>query len=116
MTVLRSLTAQKSRRDPVRAEYGGLPHSLLDETTSSADLAAWIAWAFRPSMRGRRRCDEDSYALKHRAERQIGRYVNEDEFKAAMVAAGYEPMNPRKGSWRFRAAFRHPMTAYEPAL
>ena len=47
--------------------------TITQNTNQSADLTAWIAWAFRPSKRGRRRCHEDSYALKHRAENQLRR-------------------------------------------
>ena len=73
-------------------------------------LAAWIAWAFRRTRR--RHLPEGSYALKHRAENQLRRYVSEDEFKAAMLAAGYSPVSAAERHWRFRAAFRQPPEKY----
>lgn len=71
-----------------------------------SDLTTWIAQTFVPSRRGQRRVHEGAFWLKHVAEEQLGRYVSEQEFKDAMVAAGHQPINARESPWQFRVALR----------
>jgi hypothetical protein len=60
-----------------------LPHRTFDEQTT--DAAAWLAIHARPSTTGR----ADSYELKHRVQRDVGRYVSSRAVVAAAVAAGH---------------------------
>jgi hypothetical protein len=65
-----------------------------------ACLLAWIAHALRPA---RRASPWSSYGLKHRYQAGTGIYHTNGEFKGALLAAGYPPINPHAQNWRFRA-------------
>lgn len=46
--------------------------------------------------------DNSSYGLKHILERDTGIYLTNNEFKAAMLFAGYAPANPNGINWYYR--------------
>ena len=48
----------------------------------------------------------NSYGLKHRMEREIGIYVTNNQFKHAMLLAGYRPHNPNVLNWEFDIELR----------
>lgn len=43
-----------------------------------------------------------SYGLKHALERDTGIYLTNNEFKDAMLLAGYRPVDPGELNWRYR--------------
>ena len=43
-----------------------------------------------------------SYGIKHLLERDTGIYLTNNEFKDAMLQAGYEPVDPNKLNWHYR--------------
>lgn len=43
-----------------------------------------------------------SYDLKHYAERAIGYYITNNQFKDAMLYCGFYPVNPMDLNWNFR--------------
>lgn len=49
-----------------------------------------------------------SYGLKHDMTRETGIYVSNNQFKDAMLMAGYKPENPNDDYWRFRISRRSP--------
>ena len=63
-------------------------------------LLTWIAHALRPA---RRASPWSSYGVKHVYSAGSGIYVTNGEFKGAMLAAGYPPIDPTAQNWRFRA-------------
>lgn len=65
-----------------------------------ACLLAWLGHALRPA---RRASPWTSYGLKHRYQAGTGIYLTNGEFKGAMLAAGYPPIEPGAQNWRFRA-------------
>lgn len=46
-----------------------------------------------------------SYALKHKLEHDTKIYMTNNEFKDAMLLAGYEPVDPDENSWHFRCSY-----------
>jgi len=65
----------------------GLQRSLLD----------WI----HNNMNGVWLWDLTSYGMKHRFEAATKTYVTNGVFKGAMLAAGFEPKDPREQNWAF---------------
>ena len=43
-----------------------------------------------------------SYGIKHMLERDTRIYLTNNEFKDAMLQAGYKPVDPNKLNWRYR--------------
>jgi len=51
--------------------------------------------------------------LKHRCENAAGGfYISNGQFKGAMLAAGYVPIDSSDRNWHFCAKFRQPLEAY----
>lgn len=49
-----------------------------------------------------------SYGIKHLLERDTGIYMTNNQFKDAMLVAGYEPVNPRELNWEYRISRKSP--------
>lgn len=49
-----------------------------------------------------------SYGLKHLMSRATGIYITNDQFKDAMLEAGYQPANPMDLNWVFSISKRSP--------
>ena len=63
-------------------------------------LVAWCRAAFTKTPAYERRVHGDSYYLKHRFEESEGGfYIDNDQFKAAMAAAGFEPLRRDSLNW-----------------
>ena len=43
-----------------------------------------------------------SYGMKHLLEHDTGVYLTNNEFKDAMLLAGYRPVNPNSLNWKYR--------------
>jgi len=43
-----------------------------------------------------------SYGIKHLLHRDTGIYLTNNEFKDAMLQAGYEPVDPNELNWHYR--------------
>ena len=43
-----------------------------------------------------------SYGIKHLLHRDTGIYLTNNEFKDAMLQAGYKPIDPNELNWRYR--------------
>ena len=65
-------------------------------------LLTWVRDHVTPSSRGYRSFQGTSYGLKHLAEEHLGHSVSNGDMKGAMLAAGYDPVNPRERNWRWR--------------
>lgn len=70
-------------------------------------LLSWVHDNVVPTTRGRpsrgyRSFHGTSYGLKHLAETHLGHYVSNGDMKGAMLAAGYEPIDPVVRNWRWR--------------
>jgi hypothetical protein len=62
-------------------------------------IKLWISFAIRPAKTKHWRT---SYGLKHDLERDTGLYVTNPDFKGAMLAMGYDPVDPWALNWHFR--------------
>ena len=52
--------------------------------------------------------ESSSYGLKHILERDTGIYLTNNEFKDAMLLAGFEPANPNDINWYYRISKKSP--------
>ena len=71
----------------------------------AARVNNWIAkniTMYRLSFRPVERCNKDSYSLKHLLERETDLYLTNNQFKDAMLLAGFEPIDPNELNWRFK--------------
>lgn len=87
---------------PYTNENGHIDDALVTDldTKSQASITEWIKSNIRPSqkvLQGR-----TSYGLKHVLERDTGIYLTNNQFKDAMLSAGYSPVNPNELNWRYR--------------
>jgi hypothetical protein len=64
-----------------------------------ATLLEWIRLAIKPAKTP---VVETSYGIKHDFEYATRLYVSNGQFKGAMLAEGYAPVNPGEQNWRFR--------------
>ena len=79
-------------------EDGGLITDHGDEVKKAVD--GWIGKNIRTAkkiLRGR-----TSYGMKHILEHDTDIYLTNNEFKDAMLLAGYSPVNPGELNWRYR--------------
>lgn len=70
--------------------------------TTIARISEWIKENIRPAD-----CNcsgYSSYGLKHVLERDTGIYLTNNQFKHAMLLAGYEPNNPDELNWEYNIA------------
>jgi hypothetical protein len=88
-----------STDDP--AEYAQLAPEV------QAQLLDWIKHTYRPALRVNAR---SSYGLKHDFSTATGIYVTNGQFKGAMQAAGYAPIDATERNWRFLIAQQHGAT------
>ena len=88
-------------------EDGGLITDHGDEVKKSVD--GWIGKNIRTAkkiLRGR-----TSYGMKHILEHDTGIYLTNNEFKDAMLLAGYSPVNPGELNWRYRIVLTRDITS-----
>lgn len=79
-------------------EDNGLITDRSDDVKNAVD--EWIRQNVRAAgivLSGR-----TSYGMKHLLEHDTGIYLTNNEFKDAMMLAGYSPVNPRELNWRYR--------------
>ena len=62
-------------------------------------IKLWISFAIRPA---KTKHWSSSYGLKHHLERDTRNYFTNGQFKGAMLAKGYDPVDPWAKNWRFR--------------
>jgi hypothetical protein len=90
-------------------------HLIYDVESSEAlknAVQAWIALVFQPANTVYQHTS--SYGMKHRFEGSAGNshahlYMTNGEFKGAMLAAGYEPVDREALNWMFRLKPRSPL-------
>ncbi len=76
---------------------------LKDE--EKAAIQGWIARELVPSPLTGPKC---TYVLKHIYQRLTGHYVQNGQFKGAMLAAGFEPIDRTELNWQFRYELADP--------
>lgn len=64
-------------------------------------VGKWIISSLEPSESV---LETDSYSLKHILHCETGVYLTNNEFKDAMLLAGYAPVDPDAPNWKFRAS------------
>ncbi len=78
------------------------------ERLSESEKAALQEWIGRELVPSNTMGEHCSYGLKHIYERLGGSYVNNGEFKGAMLVAGYEPLDRKELNWQFLYKTRDP--------
>lgn len=79
-------------------------------TEQIAQIGEWIRKNIRPSDQVYYR---NSYGLNHSLEEDTGIHMGHNEFKDAMVLAGYYPINPEAVNWSYRISYL-PEEMYNP--
>lgn len=80
---------------------------ITDHTESEQEIVRdWISKNLYP--RKTVLSDRTSYGLKHILQRDIGIYLTNNEFKDAMLLAGYEPANPNELNWHYAISKKSP--------
>lgn len=87
---------------PYTNENGTIDDELLTDHSESeiVKIGGWI----RKNIRGSRTIlkGHTSYGLKHILEHDTGIYMTNNEFKDAMLLAGYKPVDPDELNWIYR--------------
>ena len=87
---------------PYSIENGYIDETLItekDEATIAA-VSEWIKNNIRPAKKILQ--GHTSYGMKHLLEHDTGIYLTNNEFKDAMMLAGYSPVSPNELNWRYR--------------
>ena len=77
-----------------QAEYDSIPQDVKDS------LAWWIKTFIRRVANTNH--NQQSYGMKTAFEMASCKYVSNEQFKAAMLNAGYTPVNPKGANWVFK--------------
>ncbi|XYH94860.1 YozE family protein [Sorangium sp. So ce1128] len=92
---------QKAGQDPDTFRNGKGAYALTESEQET--LLSWIRDNFVPAKSVLR---QSSYTLKHSFESasgpQVGFYITNGHFKGAMLAAGFESIDPKARDWYFR--------------
>jgi hypothetical protein len=83
-------------RDSHHADVIGL---LMQSPELQARLSVWIRENVSPA---KRTYPSTSYGLKHNFSSDCGVYISNGVFKAAMLLAGYKPVDQGEQNWRYR--------------
>ena len=87
---------------PYSNENGFIDNALISDKTLDDlfTIAKWIKDNIRPSRTILKY--HTSYGLKHILEHDTGLHLTNNEFKDALLLAGYAPVNPNELNWRYR--------------
>lgn len=72
------------------------------DTESKELLLNWIATHFLPSNR---KMSASSYTIKHIFTRETELYVNNGQFKGAMLMMGFYPVDKSLMNWKYKAEY-----------
>lgn len=99
---------------PYTCENGSVDDKLLSEHDYDfiKTVGEWIRKNIRPQKEVN--TNHTSYGLKHKLENDTGLYITNNEFKNAMLLAGYEPVDETELNWRYRACYL-PDIIYNPS-
>lgn len=91
---------------PVKANNPAIDDALVTKLPPEAQAAVfrWIKSHIEPTNAiNRKRC---SYGLKHWIEADTGIYLTNNQFKHAMLIAGFYPVDERRLNWVYRISER----------
>lgn len=86
-------------------ENGYVDKALLTDLKSE-DITAVGEWISNNIVESDKTCDRTSYGLKHILENDIGLYMTNNQFKDAMLLAGYNPVDANELNWQFKCSYR----------
>ena len=98
---------------PYSIENGWEDARLLSDENDETVIAVseWIRTNVRRGekiLRGR-----TSYGIKHDLQHDTGIYLTNNQFKDAILMAGYEPVNPNELNWHYRIVLTRDINANE---
>ncbi len=99
---------------PYTNENGAVDEALITDCNEAEIrlVGEWIRENIRPAksiLAGRA-----SYGLKHILQDDTGVYLTNNQFKDAMLLAGYKPVDPNELNWRYRIVLTHEIN-YNPS-
>lgn len=86
---------------PYTNENGFIDEALITER-GDEDIAVVDGWIRKNIRTGKKVLHgHTSYGMKHLLEHDTGIYLTNNEFKDAMLLAGFQPVNPKELNWDF---------------
>lgn len=100
---------------PYTDENGHIDDELFTDLTEEdqAKVMTWIKENIIP-IKGVN-YKHTSYGLKHYIQKELGIYMTNNQFKDAMLEAGFYPADPNKLNWNYRISEKSPCFKKEPA-
>lgn len=94
---------------PYTNENGYIDDELISDVPEKVQkiVMDWIANNIRP--RKMPLFGHTSYGLKHYLDHDTGVYLTNNQFKDAMMQAGYEPINPNALNWEYCISRKSPV-------
>lgn len=87
---------------PYTNENGFIDGALISDREDKV-VAAVDGWIRKNVRTGKKILHgRTSYGMKHMLEHDTGIYLTNNEFKDAMLLAGFHPVNPKDLNWRYR--------------
>ena len=87
---------------PYTNENGFIDEALITER-GDEDIAVVDGWIRKNIRTGKKVLHgHTSYGMKHLLEHDTGIYLTNNEFKDAMLLAGFQPVNPKELNWKYR--------------
>ena len=87
---------------PFTNENGFIDEALITER-GDEDIAVVDGWIRKNIRTGKKVLHgHTSYGMKHLLEHDTGIYLTNNEFKDAMLLAGFQPVNPKELNWKYR--------------
>ena len=78
---------------------------MLLSNCSTAEIRSIDSWIRNNIRKGDTLSSHTSYTLKHLLQQDISVYLTNNQFKDAMLLAGYLPEDPSEINWRYRIIF-----------
>ncbi|MCD7812191.1 MAG: sterile alpha motif-like domain-containing protein [Ruminococcus sp.] len=87
---------------PYTDENGRVDDKLITSRTD-AEIHAVAVWIQKNIRHEKKVLDgRTSYGMKHILQHDTGIYLTNNEFKDAMLLAGFQPVNPNELNWRYK--------------
>ena len=93
---------------PLTVDGDQIDNKLLEDLSEQqqADLLAWIISNVLPRKTANK--SHSSYGIKHYAEKDLGFYISNNQFKDAMLQCGFQPVNPHQTNWIYKISNKSP--------
>lgn len=91
---------------PYTCEAGFVDDKLITDDLKHYEIKQIGDWIKENVISSKKVYDQSSYSLKHILQHDIELYLTNNQFKDAMLLAGYEPVDPDQLNWHFKIILR----------